>query len=146
MRCRPRRCHMLAHGIHDAPYAACRIDPCRAPLPLLGMRRHPMPYVAGQDLEIPHVRAGRGELDMALPLAADAAQSDLRAALLANHPAVLHPLVLAAEALPVGYRSEDGRAEQPGAFGLERPIVDGLGLGNLPEGPAPDLWGRTLCD
>src|SRR4029434_9259553 len=47
--------------------------------------------------------------------------------------AVLHPLVLAAEALPVGDRTEDLRAEQPVTFRLERPVVDRFGLGHLAE-------------
>ena len=45
--------------------------------------------------------------------------------------AVLHALVLAAEALPVGDRAEDLRAEQAVALRLERAVVDRLRLGDL---------------
>src|SRR6266851_2203115 len=57
---------------------------------------------AGQALEEPHVRAGGSQLDVAEALAADFAQGDFDAALIADNAAVLHPLVLAAQAFPVG--------------------------------------------
>src|SRR5262245_52746476 len=70
----------------------------------------------------------------------------LDAALVADHAAVLHALVLAAEALPVGDRAEDLRAEQAVAFRLERAVVDRLGLGDLAERPRHDLLGRGQRD
>src|SRR6202030_2933387 len=57
---------------------------------------------AGQALEEPHVRAGRSQLDVAKALAPNLAERDFHSALVANHAAVLHALVLAAQALPVG--------------------------------------------
>jgi hypothetical protein len=56
----------------------------------------------------------------------------LDAALVADDAAVLHALVLAAQALPVGDGSEDARAEQAIALRLEGAVVDGLGLVTSP--------------
>ena len=89
---------------------------------------------------------GRGQLDVAQPLAADLRLRDFDAALVADHAAVLHALVLAAEALPVGDRAEDLRAEQPVALRLERPVVDRLRLGHLAVRPLQDLLGRREAD
>src|SRR5258708_19499350 len=52
---------------------------------------------------------------------------------------MLHALVLAAQALPVRYRTKDARAEQAVALGLERPVVDRFRLGNFTVRPAADL-------
>jgi hypothetical protein len=73
---------------------------------------------ARQPLEEPHVADRRRERDVAQPLAADLGLRHFDAALVADHAAVLHALVLAAEALPVGDRPEDLRAEQPSRSGL----------------------------
>ena len=56
---------------------------------------------------------------------------DLDAALVADDAAVLHALVLAAEALPVGDRAEDLRAEEAVALRLEGAVVDRLRLGDF---------------
>ena len=74
---------------------------------------------------------GVASCDVAQPLAAHLGLRDFDAALVADHAAVLHALVLAAEALPVGDRAEDLRAEQPVALRLEGPVVDRLRLGHL---------------
>ena len=66
---------------------------------------------ARQALEEPHVRAGTGEFDMSQTLSAYARQRHFDAALVADNAAVLHALVLTAQAFPVGYRSEDAGAE-----------------------------------
>src|SRR5262245_16326887 len=66
--------------------------------------------------------------------------------LVAVRSAVLHALVLAAEALPVGDRAEDLRAEQPVAFRLERAVVDRLRLRHLAERPRHDLFWRGKRD
>jgi len=100
----------------------------------------------GSPLEEPDVADGRGERDVAEALAAHLGLRDLDAALVANHAAVLHALVLAAEALPVGDRPEDLRAEQPVALGLERAVVDRLGLGDLAVRPGQDLLRRGQAD
>src|ERR1019366_5901237 len=93
----------------------------------------------GQALEKPDVRAGRSQLDMSEPLAADFAECDFDAALVANDAAVLHALVFPAEALPVGYRAENLGAEQAVPFRIERTIVDGLRFGDFAVRPGPDL-------
>ena len=94
---------------------------------------------ARQGLQEPDVRDGRGKLDMAHAVAADARERHLDAALLADHALVLHALVLAAQALVVLDRPEDARAEQAVALGLERPVVDGLRLLDLAVGPGQNL-------
>src|SRR5205085_2959275 len=82
-----------------------------------------MPDAARQPLEEPDVAHRRGERDVPETLAAHFGLRDLDAAFVADHAAVLHALVLAAEALPVGDRPEDLRAEQAVSFRLERAVV-----------------------
>src|SRR5690606_30087904 len=93
----------------------------------------------GQRLQEPDMGNGRGELDMAHPLAADARQRDLDAALLADNAFVLHALVLAAQALIVLDRSEDARAEQTVTLRLERAVIDRFRLLDLTVGPRENL-------
>src|SRR3546814_2985855 len=71
---------------------------------------------------------------------------DLGAALLAHHAAVLHALVLAAQALVVLDRPEDGGAEQAVALGLEGAVVDRLGLLDFAERPRADQVRRGQRD
>ena len=66
-------------------------------------------------------------------------ERDFDAALVADDAAVLHALVLAAEALPVGDGSKDAGAEEAVAFGLEGAVVDGFRLGDFAVRPAADL-------
>ena len=101
---------------------------------------------ARQPLEEPHVADRRGQRDVAEALAADLGLRDFDAALVADHAAVLHALVLAAQALPVGDRPEDLRAEQAVALRLEGPVVDRLRLGHLAVRPRQDLVGRGQAD
>src|SRR5262249_13959017 len=67
-------------------------------------------------------------------------------ALVADHAAVLHALVLAAEALPVRDGAEDLGAEEAVPLRLEGPVVDGLGLGDLAVRPAADLLRAGQAD
>ena len=99
-----------------------------------------------QRLEEPDVRDGCRQLDVAHALAPDLLQRDFDTALLAGDPAILHALVLAAQALVVLDRAEDARAEQAVAFRLERAVVDRLRLLDLAEGPAQDPLGRRERD
>ena len=101
---------------------------------------------AGQALEEPHVRAGRSQLDVSQAFTANFAQRDFDAALVANHAAVLHALVLAAQALPVGDRAKNFGAEQAVAFRLERAVVDGLGLGDFAVRPGADFLRAGQAD
>ena len=99
-----------------------------------------------QRLQEPDMRDRRGQLDMAHPLAADLLQGHLDAAFLADQAAILHALVLAAQALIVLDRTKDARAEQAVTLGLERAVVDGLGLLHLAEGPGQNFFGRGQRD
>ena len=100
------------------------------------------PHPGGQALEEPDVRHRRGELDVAHPLAADLGERHFDAALLADDAAVLQALVLAAQALVVLHRPEDLRAEEAVALGLERAVVDGLGLLHFAVRPRADFFRR----
>ena len=55
-------------------------------------------------------------------------------------------LVLAAHTGAVLGRPEDALAEESSGFGLERPVVDGLGLGHLAVRPLPDHIRRRQSD
>src|SRR6266446_1871507 len=101
---------------------------------------------AGQALEKPHVRAGRSQLDVAEALAADFAQGDFDAALIADNAAVLHPLVLAAQAFPVGDGAKNLGAKEAIALGLGRAVVDGLRLGHFAVGPGTNFFGARQAD
>src|SRR5262245_59541402 len=81
----------------------------------------------------------RRELDVAHALAPHARERHLDRALLADDALVLHPLVLAAQALVVLDRAEDARAEQTVALRLEGPVVDRLRLLDLAVRPRQDL-------
>ena len=98
------------------------------------------PDARGQRLQEPDVRDGRRERDVAHALAAHARQRHLDAALLADDALVLHPLIFAAQALVVLDRPEDAGAEQAVALGLERAVVDRLGLLDLAERPRQNLF------
>jgi hypothetical protein len=71
-----------------------------------------------QRLQEPDVRDRRGQFDVAHPLATDAGQGDLNAALLADDALVFHALVLAAQAFVILGRAKDTGAEQAVTLGL----------------------------
>src|SRR5262249_646081 len=100
----------------------------------------------GQTFEEPHVRAGRRELDVAQPFATHLGKRNFDTALVADHPPVLHALVLAAETLPVGDWAETPPAEQPAALRLKGAVIDGLRLGYLAMRPAADFLWRGQAD
>src|SRR3954467_8375177 len=83
---------------------------------------------------------------MAHPLAAGLRGGDLDSALLADDALIFHALVLAAQALVILDRTEDARAEQAVTLGLERAVVDGLGLLDLAERPGTDPLRRSDAD
>ena len=94
-----------------------------------------------QRLQEPDVRNGRGQFDMAHPLAPHLLQRDFNAALFADDAAILHALVFAAQAFVILDRPKDTGAEQAVTFRLERAVVDGFRLLDLAEGPRQDpLW------
>src|SRR5213082_1293156 len=91
-------------------------------------------------------RERMGQIDVAHALTAHLGPRDLDAAALADDPLVADPLVLAAVALPVLGGAEDALAEEPVLLGLERAVVDGLGLGDLAGAPGADLLGGGETD
>src|SRR5438552_7144033 len=84
------------------------------------------------------MRHRRGQLDMAHAIAPHLGQGDLDAAFLADDAAILHPLVLAAQALVILDRTEDAGAKQPVPLRLKGAVVDRLGLFDLAVGPGTD--------
>ena len=101
---------------------------------------------ARQALEEPHVRAGRSQLDVAQALAADFAERDFDAALIADHSAMLHPLVFSAQAFPVRDGAENLGAEKAVALRLEGAVVDGFRLGDFAVRPGPDFFWTRQAD
>src|SRR2546430_3523825 len=83
---------------------------------------------------------------MAEALAANLAQSDFNAALVADNAAVLHALVLAAQAFPVGDGAKNLGAEEAVALGLERAVVDGLRLGDFAVRPGTNFFRARQAD
>ena len=94
---------------------------------------------ARQRLEEPDMRDRGCQFDMAHAIAPNARKRHLDAALLADHALVFHPLVLAAQAFVVLDGSKNTRTEQAVALGLERPVVDGLGLFDFAVRPGQNL-------
>ena len=109
------------------------------PLQLLGRDVEQVAHAAGDALEVPDVADRRRQVDVAHALAAHLWPGDLHAAALADDALVADALVLAAVALPVLGGTEDALAEEAVLLGLERPVVDGLGLGDLARRPGADL-------
>ena len=99
-----------------------------------------------QGLQEPDVGARCSQVDVAHALTAHLGLGHFHAALLADHAAVLQTLVLAAQALVVLDRAKDLGAEQTIALGLERTVVDGLGLLHLTERPGTNFLGRSQAD
>src|SRR5262249_20152912 len=94
-------------------------------------------------LEVPDVRDGGGQLDVAHPLAAHLGAGHLDAAPLTDDALEADALVLAAVALPVASRSEDLLAEQAVLLRLQRAVVDWRRLLGIAVRPWPDaLRGR----
>jgi hypothetical protein len=83
---------------------------------------------------------------MAHPLAPHLLQRDFHAAFLADDAAILHALVLAAQAFVILDRPEDTGAEQAVTFRLEGPVVDGFRLLDLAKGPRQDPLRRRQRD
>src|SRR5215813_5234587 len=99
-----------------------------------------------QSFEEPDMGAGAGQFDVAKPFASNFGKRDFNAAFVADDAAVFHPFVLAAQAFPVRYRTEDTSAEQTILLRLERSIVDGLGLGYFAVRPRANLFWRGQTD
>src|SRR5215831_18763800 len=92
------------------------------------------------------MRARAGQLDVAQAFPPYLGLGDFDAALIANDAAMLHPLVLATQALPIGYRAEDLCTEQAVALGLECSVINRFGLGDLAVRPRQDFLRRCQGD
>ena len=90
-------------------------------------------------LEVPDVGDGRGQLDVAHPLAPHLGAGHLDAAALTDDALEADALVLTAVALPVPLRTEDLLAEEPVLFRLEGAVVDRLRLLDLAVRPLTDV-------
>src|SRR5208282_4769080 len=101
---------------------------------------------AGQALEEPDVGTGRSQLNVAEAFTTDLAEGHFDAALVADHTTVLHPLVLAAQAFPIGDGAEDFCAEEAVPLGLKGAVVDGLRLGDFAVGPGTDFFRTGEAD
>ena len=82
---------------------------------------------------------GSRQLDMAHALSPHAGLGDFHAASVADHPLVSDFLVLTAMAFPVLVGSENLLTEQSVPLGLQRPVVDRLGLHDFAVGPFTNL-------
>ena len=99
-----------------------------------------MPDTRRQAFEEPDVRARAGEIDVTKTLASHLCLSHLDAALVADHAAVLHAFILAAQTLPVRDWPKNTGAEQSIALRFERAIVNRLRLGYFTVRPLTDLF------
>src|SRR3954451_5746591 len=115
-------------------------------LELLGSHVEQVADAARHALEEPDVAHRGGEVDVAHALTAHLGPRDLDTAALADDALVADALVLAAVALPVLGGTEDALAEEAVLLGLERPVVDRLGLGDLAGAPGADLLGGREAD
>src|SRR5690606_15555114 len=96
---------------------------------------------AGHALEEPDVRHRHRQIDVAHAFTAHAGQGHFHTATITDDAAMLDALVLAAGAFPVLHGTENALAEQAALLGLERTIIDRLGILDLTLGPRPDdVW------
>ena len=115
-------------------------------LEILGREVQQVAEPARDALEVPDVGDRGGELDVPHPLATDLGTGHLDATALADDALEADPLVLPAVALPVPGRTEDLLAEQAVLLGLERAVVDRLGLLDLTVRPQTDVVRRGQAD
>ena len=73
----------------------------------------------------------RGEFDVAHPLSANLGKRDFHATFFANNAAILHALVLTAQALIVLDRPENTSTEKTITLWFKSPVIDGLRLFDL---------------
>ena len=77
---------------------------------------------------------------------ADAGMRDLHLAAVANDALVLGAFVLATSTFPIALGTENAFAKQPIFLWPVRAVVDRFRLLDFPEGPAPDVVGRSQHD
>ena len=103
-------------------------------------------HPAGGPLEIPDMRNGGGQLDVAHPFAAHLGAGHFHAAALAHLALKADALILSAVAFPVLGRPKDALAEQAVALRLQGAVVDGFRFLDLAIAPGTDLVGRSKAD
>ena len=108
------------------------------PLKVAGGDIHHQPDARGHALEKPDMGHRHRQLDVAHALPSDTCLSHFHAAAVADHAAMLDPLVLAAGTFPVLDWAKNPLAKKPPLLRLKRAIVDGLGVLDLALGPRPD--------
>src|SRR5262249_5065992 len=91
----------------------------------------------------PHVRARAGQFDVAETLATHLRLRYFDAALVADHSAMLHSLVLSAQTFPISDGTEDAGAEETVAFRFERAVVYRFRLGHFAARPRSYLFRRS---
>ena len=94
----------------------------------------------------PNVRNRHGQVDVTHAFAAHAGKGDFHAATVADDSLMLDALVFSARALPVACGTENALAEKTALFGLEGPVVDGLGVLDLAFAPAAHGVGGRHSD
>src|SRR6185369_12454010 len=101
-----------------------------------------MANAARQSFEEPDMGTRAGQFNMAEPFPSNFRERDFNTALVANDAAVFHPLVFAAQTLPVRYRTENACTEKSVFLRFESSVVDGLRLRDFTVGPRANLfWG-----
>ena len=91
-----------------------------------------MPNLVGKGLEIPDVGYRNAERNMSHALSTDGLLRHLDAASVTDNAFVANPLVFTTMAFPIFHGPKDLLAEETIFFWLERTVIDGLGLENLP--------------
>lgn len=95
-----------------------------------------------QAFEKPNVLTWTGQINITETLAANLRLRNFDSALIANHTAVLHAFVFAAETLPISNGSKDTRAKETITLRLEGSIVNRLWLCHFTVLPLPDFFRR----
>lgn len=99
------------------------------------------PHAGGDTFEVPDMRDGCGEFDMAHAFSANFSASDFDAAAVADSAFIADAFIFTAMAFPIASGTENAFAEEAVAFGLEGAIVDSFGLFNFAVRPfANFLW------
>src|SRR5579875_1947351 len=80
---------------------------------------------------------------MSQPFPANFGKGHFNAALVADHSAMLHALVLAAQAFPVCHGTENPRAEKTIPLRFKGAVINGFRLGDLSVRPGTNLLRRS---
>ena len=111
-----------------------------------GLHRQQRAQTRWQRLEVPDVHAGRGQVDVAHALAANARVGDFHTTAIADDAFELGAAVLTAGAFVILFRTKNAFAEQTVFLGTVGAIVDGLRLLDFTKGPRTDVVGGSKID